>query len=102
MAPIAHGGDGGGSIRIPSSCNGLVGLKSTRGRIANAHVDLEGLATSGVLARTVADLAAGLDVLSVHDPAAWWSPPTPGRRLSDAVREAPPTGLRVAAMQRAR
>ena len=40
---------------------------------------LEGLATSGVLTRTVADTAAGLDVLARHDPAAWWSPPTPRR-----------------------
>ena len=98
LAPIAHGSDGGGSIRIPSSCNGLVGLKPTRGRISNAHVDLEGLSTSGVLARTVADLAAGLDVLSVHDPGAWWSPPSAGGSLTGSLREAPPTGLRVAAM----
>ena len=101
LAPIAHGSDGGGSIRIPSSCNGLVGLKPTRGRIANAHVDLEGLATSGVLARTVADLAAGLDVLSVHDPAAWWSPPTPAGRLADALQEEAPEGLRIAVMHSA-
>jgi amidase len=101
LAPIAHGSDGGGSIRIPSSCNGLVGLKPTRGRVANTHVDLEGLATSGVLARTVADLAAGIDVLSVHDPGAWWSPPTPAGSLASAVREAPPRGLRIAAMHAA-
>jgi amidase len=101
LAPIAHGSDGGGSIRIPSSCNGLVGLKPTRGRIANVHVDIEGLATSGVLARTVADLAAGLDVLSVHDPAAWWSPPTPAARLADAVRDEAPEGLRIAVMHNA-
>jgi amidase len=101
MAPIAHGSDGGGSIRIPSSCNGLVGLKPTRGRITNGHVDLEGLATSGVLARTVADLAAGLDVLSVHDPGAWWSAPTPARSLTDALADAPPAGLRIASMHTA-
>jgi amidase len=49
MAPIAHAEDGGGSIRIPASCNGLVGLKPTRGLVTNAAIDLEGLATSGVL-----------------------------------------------------
>jgi amidase len=98
LAPIAHGSDGGGSIRIPSSCNGLVGLKPTRGRITNAHVDLEGLATSGVLARTVADLASGVDVLSVHDPAAWWSAPTPAAPLRAALDGAPPKGLRIAAL----
>lgn len=98
MAPIAHGSDGGGSIRIPSSCNGLVGLKPTRGRVTSRSVNLEGLSTSGVLARTVADLAAGLDALSRHDPAAWWSPPTPAAALADALRAAPPKGLRIAAM----
>jgi amidase len=101
MAPIAHGSDGGGSIRIPSSCNGLVGLKATRGRVTGQHVDLEGLATSGVLARTVADLASGLDALSRHDPAAWWSPPTPAGALADSLRSAPPKGLRIAAMHTA-
>jgi amidase len=101
MAPIAHGSDGGGSIRIPSSCNGLVGLKPTRGRVTGSHVDLEGLATSGVLARTVADAAAGLDALSRHDPAAWWSPPTPAGALADSLRSAPPKGLRIAAMHTA-
>jgi amidase len=95
MAPIAHGGDGGGSIRIPASCNGLVGLKPTRGLVTNATVDLEGLATSGVLTRTVADTAAALDVLARHDPAAWWSPPTPPTSLSRMTMTAPPPGLRI-------
>jgi amidase len=90
MAPLALGGDGGGSIRIPASCNGLVGLKPTRGRIPGAAVELEGLATSGVLARSVADAAASLDVLARHDPAAWWSPPSPLVSFADAAeREAP-------------
>lgn len=101
LAPVAHGSDGGGSIRIPASCNGLVGLKATRGRITNDRIDLEGLSTSGVLARTVADLAAGIDALSRHDPAAWWSPPTPATRLADVVDQTPPTGLRVGSMHTA-
>ena len=96
MAPIAHGADGGASIRVPASCNGLVGLKPTRGLITNVAVDLEGLATSGVLTRSVADTAAALDVLARHDPAAWWSPPTPLTGLSPARwTMAPPTGLRI-------
>jgi amidase len=101
MAPIAHGSDGGGSIRIPSSCCGLVGLKPTRGRISDDHVDLEGLATSGVLARSVADLAAGLDTIAVHDPAAWWSPPSPAVPLSWNLDHEPPGGLRVGAIREA-
>jgi amidase len=95
MAPIAHAGDGGGSIRIPASCNGLVGLKPTRGLVTNLTVDLEGLATNGVLTRSVADTAAALDVLARHDPAAWWSPSTPSIPFSSAVTMAPPAGLRI-------
>jgi len=95
MAPIAHAEDGGGSIRVPASCNGLVGLKPTRGLITNAAIDLEGLATSGVLTRSVADTAAGLNVLARHDPAAWWSPPTPPKSFASAMTMAPPTGLRI-------
>jgi amidase len=95
MAPIAHGADGGASIRVPASCNGLVGLKPTRGLVTNVVVDAEGLATSGVLTRTVADTAAALDVLARHDPAAWWSPPTPRTSFASAITMAPPTGLRI-------
>ncbi|MDH6537654.1 amidase [Streptomyces sp. SPB4] len=95
MAPLAHAEDGGGSIRIPASCNGLVGLKPTRGLVARAAVLVEGLAASGVLTRTVADTAATLDVLVRHDPAAWWSPPSPRGSFADAAAKEPPAGLRV-------
>jgi amidase len=98
MAPIAHAADGGGSIRIPASCNGLVGLKPTRGLVTNVTVDLEGLASSGVLTRSVADTAAAMDVLARHDPAAWWSPPTPSIPFASAVTMASPTGLRIGAL----
>jgi amidase len=95
MAPIAHGADGGASIRVPASCTGLVGLKPTRGLVTNITVDAEGLATSGVVTRTVADTAAALDVLARHDPAAWWSPPTRRTSFASAMTLAPPTGLRI-------
>src|SRR6266487_833693 len=98
MAPIAHAEDGGGSIRIPASCTGLVGLKPTRGLVTNMTVNVEGLATSGVLTRSVADTAAALDVLARHDPGAWWSPPTPHRSFASAMTMAPPTGLRIGAL----
>ncbi|ANP52218.1 amidase [Streptomyces griseochromogenes] len=98
MAPIAHAEDGGGSIRIPASCNGLVGLKPTRGLVTGGTVAVEGLATSGVLTRSVADTAAALDVLARHDPAAWWSPPTPHRSFATAMKTDLPAGLRIGAL----
>ena len=65
-APAAQGSDGGGSIRIPSSVCGLFGIKPTRGRISSAPLvpDLFGLSTDGPLARTVADAALLLDVMT--------------------------------------
>src|SRR5215467_1212547 len=66
LAPAAQGSDGGGSIRIPSSVCGLFGIKPTRGRISRAPLvpDLFGLSVDGPLARTVADAALLLDVMT--------------------------------------
>jgi amidase len=99
MAPLAHAADGGGSIRVPASCTGLVGLKPTRGRVTAGTVEGEGLATSGVITRSVADAAAGLDVLARHDPAAWWSPPTPTTSFVSALSAASPAGLRIGVLR---
>ncbi len=77
MVPIAHGNDGGGSIRIPAACCGLVGLKPQRGRISAApELGDSMLGIDGVLTRTVADTAAVLDVLAGYEPGdATWAPP---------------------------
>jgi amidase len=66
LAPAAQGSDGGGSIRIPSSVCGLFGIKATRGRVSGGPLfpDLAGLAIDGPLARTVADAALLLDVMT--------------------------------------
>ncbi len=97
LTPVAQGSDGGGSIRIPASCCGLVGLKPTRGRITGAPMygDPVGLATNGPLARTVRDAAALLDVLAgraVGDP--FWAPPESAPFLAACDRD--PGRLRVA------
>ena len=97
LVPVAHGSDGGGSIRIPASCCGLFGLKPSRGRVSTAPFSsLEGLSTSGPLSRSVEDAAALLDVLAGYEPGdPWWAPP-PERKFRDEVGE-PPGRLRVAA-----
>jgi amidase len=86
LVPLAHGTDGGGSIRIPASCCGLFGLKPSRGRVSSAPFSsLEGLATAGPVARFVADAAAFLDVLAGYEPGdPWWAPP-PERPFADEV-----------------
>jgi amidase len=77
MVPVAHGNDGGGSIRIPAACCGLVGLKPSRGRISVApELGDSALGIDGMLTRTVADTAAILDVLAGYEPGdATWAPP---------------------------
>jgi amidase len=78
IVPVAHGSDGGGSIRIPAACCGLVGLKPSRGRISRGpEGGDEFLVQDGVLTRTVAETAELLDLLAGYEPgdAAWAPPP---------------------------
>jgi amidase len=96
MVPLAHGNDGGGSIRIPAACCGLVGLKAARGRISVGPESGQSFFTvDGVLTRAVADSAAVLDVLAGYEPGdANWAPPPPARYSELARRE--PRRLRIA------
>ncbi len=95
--PLAHGSDGGGSIRIPASCCGLFGLKPSRGRVSPAPYvsgSLE-LSQSGPISVTVRDAAAFLDVIAGYEPGdAHWAPP-PERPFLDEVG-ADPGRLRIA------
>jgi amidase len=88
LCAAATGSDGGGSIRIPASCCGLVGLKPQRGRISLAPLDEHwyGLSVLGFLTRTVADTALLVDVTAAR---------APERPLSEAARSAP-GNLRIA------
>jgi amidase len=108
LCPVAHGTDGGGSIRIPASCCGLVGLKPSRGRVSPAPwvSGSLGLATSGPIARTVRDAAALLDVMVGYEPGDVFLAPVPERpflgeadiepgRLRIAVTTEPPTRVPV-------
>ncbi len=95
LCPIAHGSDGGGSIRVPASICGVVGLKPSRGRITNAPEPQHLFATEGPIGRTVADVAAFLDVMAGPNIGDAFSAPPPPRAFLDEVG-APPGRLRIA------
>ena len=78
IVPLAHANDGGGSIRIPAACCGLVGLKPSRGRVSMAPAIGDSfLVCEGAVTRTVRDTAVVLDALSgyVAGDATWAPPP---------------------------
>jgi amidase len=92
LAPVAHGSDGGGSVRIPSSCNGVFGIKPSRGRISAGPRLAEywhGFSTSGSLARSVADGAALLDVMQGYMTGDPYTAPPPARPYLDEVGRDP-------------
>lgn len=98
----ASGSDGTGSIRMPSSCCGLVGLKPQRGRSSfapTAGQGLDGLATKHALTRTVRDSALLLDVVAGSAPGDPYSAPPPPRPFVQEVG-ADPGRLRVLRLER--
>ncbi len=96
VVPVAHGSDGGGSIRIPASACGVVGLKPSRGRVSPGPygVDLAGLAVDGPIGRSVADVAVLLDVLATPWPGDGTRLASPGSTFVAATHRDPPA-LRV-------
>ena len=102
IVPAAHASDGGGSIRIPASCCGIFGLKPSRGRISTGPVEADGwngLATSGVVSRSVRDSALLLDLLEGGDPGEPAAAPPKARPFAEEVGRNPGR-LRVAVSRR--
>lgn len=93
QGPLALGTDGGGSVRLPASCCGIVGLKPTLGRVPHVHqADLfSSTSYIGPMARTVAETAACFDAIVGFDPRDPYSRPEP----SDDSREVTVRGLRI-------
>jgi len=98
MLPIAPGSDGGGSIRIPASFCGLVGIKASRGALPNPYgaVDRVGLSSIGPIARSVRDAAALMDVLAGRPDHA----PTPLPESFLAACDEPVRALRIRVLRK--
>jgi amidase len=103
MVAVGHANDGGGSIRIPASECGLVGLKPTRGRTSfgpDIGEPLFGLVAEGVVTRSVRDTAAVLDAIAGVMPGDPYGAPPPSRPYAQEVGAAPGK-LRIGVLTRA-
>lgn len=92
IVPVAHANDGGGSIRIPASVNGLVGLKPSRARVSEAPVTgdtMSGLVSDFILARSVRDVAAMLDWVSGPEPGDPYAALPPERLYREELNREP-------------
>jgi amidase len=99
IVPVAHASDGGGSIRIPASCCGIFGLKPSRGRVPMGPLRGEGwggLATDGVLSRSVRDTAKSLDAIGGFEPGAPYASPPASESFSSYVGRCFERPLRIA------
>jgi len=94
MIPVAHANDGGGSTRLPAGWNGLIGLKTTRGRQPMPTSNSR-LTSELVVSRTVRDTAAVLDATHGHTSADLYHLPAPKRPYLEEVGADVPCGLRV-------
>ncbi|MEE4024938.1 amidase family protein [Gordonia sp. PKS22-38] len=97
IVPAAGANDGGGSIRIPAACNGLIGLKPTRGLAPFGPVSGEsmfGMAVQGVVSRSVRDAAALYDAIVGPTDGSVYPTPTPRTPFATQITT-PPSRLRI-------
>jgi amidase len=102
ILPVAHGTDGGGSIRIPAAQCGLLGLKPSRGRISfapDAGEGWGGLSTAHVVSRSVRDSAVMLDCTAGAEPGDPYTAPPPERPFAEEIKR-PPGRLKIALMRK--